>query len=58
MPAHPRTDAASAENGRVPLGFGNLFGSHGDHIGHLYESREEWKSVLVPFLHAGLKAGD
>ncbi len=58
MPAHPRTDTASAENGRVPLGFGNLFGSPGDHIGHFYESREEWKSVLVPFLHTGLKAGD
>ena len=25
MPVHPRTDAANAPNGRVPLGFGNLF---------------------------------
>ena len=58
MPVHPRTDAASAQNGRVPLGFGNLFASPSDHIGHFYESREEWKSVLVPFLHAGLAAGD
>ena len=58
MPEHSPTDGAHAQNGRVPLGFGNLFGSHGDHIGHFYESREEWKSVLVPFLHTGLNAGD
>ena len=58
MPVHPRTDAANAQNGRVPLGFGNLFASPGDHIGHFYESREEWNSVLVPFLHTGLAAGD
>ena len=58
MPTHSRSDAASAQDGRVPLGFGNLFGSHGDHIGHFYETREEWKSVLVPFLQTGLTAGD
>ena len=58
MPANPRTDTATPQNGRVPLGFGNLFASPGDHIGHFYENREEWKGVLVPFLHTGLAAGD
>ena len=29
MPVHPRTDAANALNGRVPLGFGNLHRSPG-----------------------------
>ena len=58
MPANPRTDTATPQNGRVPLGFGNLFASPGDHIGHFYENREEWKGVLVLFLQTGLAAGD
>ena len=58
MPGHPGTNPLSVQNSRVPLGFGNLFASHGDHIGHFYESRDEWKSVLVPFLQTGLAAGD
>ncbi len=42
-------------NGRVSLGFGDLYGSPGDHIGHFYETKEECKEVLVSFLKAGLE---
>ncbi|MEC4681290.1 MAG: MEDS domain-containing protein [Nitrospirota bacterium] len=43
---------------RVPLGFGNLYASAGDHIGHFYRTSEEEMSVLVSFLKAGLEAHD
>ena len=46
------------QNGRVSLGFGKLYTSPGDHIGHFYESKEEWRDLLVSFLKAGLKAGE
>ncbi len=42
----------------VFLGFGDLFVSAGDHIGHFYQTREEWKEILIPFLKEGLEAGD
>ncbi len=45
-------------NGRVSLGFGDLYGSPGDHIGHFYETKEECKEVLVSFLKAGLEEGE
>jgi hypothetical protein len=48
----------SAGKERVPLGFGNLYASRGDHIGHFYLTNEEGKDVLVSFLETGLKAGD
>ena len=44
------------EKNRVSLGFGGLYASTGDHIGHFYQSSEEEKSVLVSFLKAGLDA--
>ena len=43
---------------RVPLGFGGLQARVSDHIGHFFRSTDEWKSVLVPFLKAGLDGGD
>ena len=42
----------------VPLGIGEMHVSTGDHIGHFYETREEWAEVLGSFLKAGLKAGE
>lgn len=53
-----RTDKDSAPNDRVPLGFGNLYASAGDHIGHFYQTAEERTKVIVSFLRAGLEAGD
>ena len=43
---------------RVPLGFGNLYASVGDHIGHFYETAEDGQEVLVSFLEAGLAGHD
>ena len=53
-----RTNEISAGNSKVPLGFGNLNANIGDHIGHFYETREEWKKSIVSFLVTGLEAGD
>jgi len=40
----------------MELGFGGLHASQGDHIGHFYRTRAEWKELLVPYLVTGLKA--
>ena len=53
-----RTNEISARNPKVPLGFGNLNATIGDHVGHFYETREEWKKSIVSFLVTGLEAGD
>ena len=42
----------------VSLGFGDLYAPAGDHIGHFYQTHEEWKELLVPFIRTGLKAGE
>ena len=39
---------------RVELGFGGLC----DHIAHFYRTKEECQGLLIPFLRAGLEAGD
>ncbi len=44
--------------GGVPLGFGDLHASAGDHIGHFYQTNEEEKIVLISFLKTGIEAGD
>ena len=56
MPMNPQTEMGHEQKGRVSLGFGNLYASPGDHIGHFYRTSEEEKNVLIPFLKAGLKA--
>ncbi len=53
-----KTNKIGAGNSKVPLGFGNLYATIGDHIGHFYETSEEWKKTVVSFLVAGLAAGD
>ena len=58
MPKSPETGSDPGTSGRVALGFGNLYASVGDHMGHFYQTKEEWKNILVPFLKAGLEAGD
>lgn len=45
-------------NEPVFLGVGGLYAHVGDHIGHFYRTQEEWKALLIPFLTAGLAAGD
>jgi len=52
------TGNPGAQDNRVSLGFGKLYASPGDHIGHFYRTTEEGKDVLVSFLKAGLEAGE
>jgi len=58
MPEHQHPTGVSGKVKQVRLGFGELSGSAGDHIGHFYRTKEEWLGILVPFLKEGLKAGD
>lgn len=58
MPENPQPGRNSQRRDRVALGFGNLHASPGDHIGHFYQTRQEWKDVIVPFLKAGVEAGE
>jgi hypothetical protein len=58
MLRNERQDTGHRPSGRIALGFGGLRASIGDHIGHFYQTREEWKAILIPFLQAGLEAGD
>ena len=53
-----QTGTTSGQNDRGSLGFGNLYASAGDHIGHFYRTSDEEMSVLVSFLKAGLEARD
>ncbi len=48
----------SRTDDRIFLGIGGLYASPGDHLGHFYSTREEWKEVAIPFLETGLAAGD
>ena len=50
------TGISGGHEDRVPLGFGDLYASTGDHIGHFYETSEEGKNVLISFLKTGLEA--
>lgn len=58
MRENPGTDVSGGENGGVPLGFGGLYASVGDHIGHFYQTGEERTNLVVSFLRAGLEAGE
>ena len=44
------------EKARVSLGFGGLYATLGDHIGHFYRTNEEQQTALVSFFKAGLEA--
>jgi len=48
----------SGEPERVSLGYGGLFARPGDHIAHFYESVEDRRALLVPFIREGLEQGD
>ena len=58
MSESPQIGMGGARPDRVPLGLGSLYVSIGDHIGHFYQTKEEWKALLVSWLKAGLEAGD
>lgn len=42
----------------VPLGFGNVTASVGDHIAHFYKGPEQRFNVLGPYIAMGLQRGD
>ena len=56
MGGNPPTGVAMGQHDRVSLGFGDLYASPGDHIGHFYRTGDEGMNVLVSFLKAGLDA--
>ena len=58
MPAIADTENGGVGATRISLGFGDLQASVGDHIGHFYQTFDECKEILIPFLCEGLKAGD
>ena len=47
---------SSEQTQRTSLGFGGLYASQGDHIGHFYRSSDEWLKPLVSFIKTGLEA--
>ena len=50
--------APPSVNARIPVGFGDLYLSDGDHVAHFYRSDEEWLDLAAGFFDAGLKSGD
>ena len=58
MQGTSQIDSGITKEGRVPLGFDDLYASAGDHIGHFYQSNEEEMNVLVSFLKTGIEAGE
>ena len=58
MPDTADTGNNGAGEERVSLGFGDLYASPGDHIGHFYQTTEEWKEILIPFLGNAMQAGE
>ena len=53
--ASPFDDVMKAS---VPLGFGDVTASVGDHIGHFYRGSDQMFSVLGPYVAEGLRRGD
>jgi len=49
-------NGSSGQKQRTSLGFGDLYASQGDHIGHFYRSGEGWLEPLVAFIKTGLEA--
>ncbi len=50
--------APSPVNARIPVGFGDLYLSAGDHVAHFYSRDEEWLDLAAGFFDAGLTSGD
>ena len=50
--------ALSPADARIPVGFGDLYLSAGDHVAHFYRSDEEWLDLAAGFFETGLKSGE
>jgi hypothetical protein len=55
---HAHADSPIGAGMQVRLGISELYASHGDHVGHFYQSVTEWKDVAAPYLLAGLESGE
>ena len=49
---------ASVVRERVPLGIPDVYVDKGSHIAHFFRGDDERLTILVPFILAGLDAGD
>lgn len=58
MEENLQTGTSSGQNDRVSLGFGNLYASVGDHVGHFYQTTEEWREIVVSYYKVGLESGE
>ncbi len=47
-----------ARDQAVPLGFGGVFASVGDHIAHFYRGSSQMFNVLDPYVAEGIRRGD
>jgi hypothetical protein len=56
----PDPDATSAQSQTtdIPLGFGDVTGSVGDHIAHFFRDEDQRFAVLGPYVATGLRRGD
>jgi hypothetical protein len=51
-------DARSQAPSSIPLGFGDVMGTVGDHIAHFFRGDDQRFSVLGPYVETGLRRGD
>jgi len=54
----PKTDPSAPTSDAVPLGFGDVTASVGDHIAHFFRGDDQRFSVLGSYLETGLQRGD
>ena len=58
MEGNLQTGTSSGQKDRVSLGFGNLYVSIGDHVGHFYQTTEEWREIVISYYKVGLESGE
>jgi hypothetical protein len=58
MPDADALDARSQAPSSIPLGFGDVTGTVGDHIAHFFRGPDQRFSVLGPYVETGLRRGD
>lgn len=56
MPSNEQTDAQTPRS--VPLGFGEVTATVGDHIAHFFRGESQRFSVLGPYVEQGLRRGE
>ena len=54
----PSADSQSSVSDAVPLGFGDVTATAGDHVAHFFRSDDQRFAVLGPYVETGLRRGD